>query len=358
MKTGRTLGELAREIERQNETKKDYVTDTRNITLISKSNGVGADNQKEKAEEKYRLDLAGVGGFEINDICHGQIASRLGIPMQYYNRMTKDAPSLLQRNVNYWLMQNPEKRMIRTLDGNARAFLSNRYRPIDNHDLAGAVLPIIADLGCKIESCELTERRLYLKCVNTKVEGEIKPGDRVQAGVIISNSEVGCGAVRIDPLVYRLVCKNGMIANDFSMRKYHIGRSGEDFEKEAVTEFYKDETRLADDRAMLLKVRDVVEGALSEAIFQQIVGKMQEAHGIKMKADPVKCVENVAKKFGFSQEEQSGVLRFLIEGGDLSLYGVMNAVTRQSQEVADYDRATDFERFGGQILDLPQLVTV
>ena len=50
------------------------------------------------------------------------------------------------------------------------------------------------------------------------------PGDIVQAGVMISNSEVGLGAVSIQPLVYRLVCTNGMIVNDMGERRHHVGR--------------------------------------------------------------------------------------------------------------------------------------
>ena len=38
----------------------------------------------------------------------------------------------------------------------------------------------------------------------------MRPGDVVQAGVSISNSETGRGAVSVCPLVYRLVCTNGM----------------------------------------------------------------------------------------------------------------------------------------------------
>ena len=51
-------------------------------------------------------------------------------------------------------------------------------------------------------SCEVTENRLYLKVVNHRLEMEVRKGDIVQAGVMISNSEVGLGAVSIQPLVY------------------------------------------------------------------------------------------------------------------------------------------------------------
>ena len=43
----------------------------------------------------------------------------------------------------------------------------------------------------------------------------------------------------------------------------------------------------------------------------------------------------------------------LIEGNDLTLYGLSNAVTRHSQDVEDYDRATALEGIGYNILSMP-----
>jgi hypothetical protein len=37
---------------------------------------------------------------------------------------------------------------------------------------------------------------------------------------------------------------------------------------------------------------------------------------------------------------------------ELTRYGLIQAVTRASQEVEDYDRATELEQLGGQILEL------
>jgi hypothetical protein len=47
------------------------------------------------------------------------------------------------------------------------------------------------------------------------------------------------------------------------------------------------------------------------------------------------------------------VLRDLIEGGELSGYGLVNAVTHYSQQVEDYDRATELEALGGRLIELP-----
>ena len=54
-----------------------------------------------------------------------------------------------------------------------------------------------------------------------------------------------------------------------------------------------------------------------------------------------------------NDNERAGVLRHLIAEGQLSGYGLVNAVTHYSQEVEDYDRATEFEALGGRLIDLP-----
>ena len=61
-----------------------------------------------------------------------------------------------------------------------------------------------------------------------------------------------------------------------------------------------------------------------------------------------------AKKFGLTEAERGSVLTHLIRGGDLSQYGLVNAVTRAAEDADDYDRATAFETLGGRIVELPR----
>jgi hypothetical protein len=273
--------------------------------------------------------------------------------MKYYERMQQESPGLLATNVNHWFKMKPEKRMVRTLDGKARAFLSERYRPLDNFDLAQVVLPKIRSMQCDVASCEVTERRMYIKVIAKRIIAEIALGDVVQAGLVVSNSEVGSGSLKVEPLVYRLSCLNGMISADHSMRKYHVGRSGGS-DVEGAREFFRDETRMADDRAFWMKVADTVGAALDQVKFEKIVGKMREATTNQIEGKIDEVVEVVAEKFGMNEIESGGVLQHLIRGGDLTQYGLLNAVTRTSQDLKDYDRATEFERFGGEILELSQ----
>jgi hypothetical protein len=45
-------------------------------------------------------------------------------------------------------------------------------------------------------------------------------------------------------------------------------------------------------------------------------------------------------------------MRHLIEGGDLSAWGLGNAITRSAQDVDSYDRATELEAVGGKVIEL------
>ena len=150
--------------------------------------------------------------LDILTTAHRQISTYLDIPLKYYERMRTEAPELLAYNVSRWFQRvEPAPRMLRTLDGHARAFLSARYRRIDNYDVAGIVTPVVGEMPeVQFESCELTEDFMYLKVVNPRLQDEVRPGDVVQAGVSISNSETGRGAVNVCPMLYRLVCTNGM----------------------------------------------------------------------------------------------------------------------------------------------------
>jgi hypothetical protein len=191
---------------------------------------------------------------------------------------------------------------------------------------------------------------MYLKVVNPRIEAEITKGDIVQAGIMITNSEVGLGSVTISPLIFRLVCSNGLIVSDNSIRKYHVGRVNEADDNFSI---YRNETIEADDRAFLMKIEDTVNAAMDEVLFNQVIKQMREATEIKMEAHNVpQVIELTAKEYNMTQSEGNGVLGHLIQGGDLSLYGLSGAITRFAQDVESYDRSTELESIGWKVLTM------
>lgn len=343
MKQGRTLSELAVELKRQKEVKKDFLIDTRALEMSALDGGhVLTMNNPAKSESAI---------LGINEIAHRQIGTALGIPAKYYQRMQQENPELLEANVNGWFQHEPKVRMVRTLDGTARAFLSDKYRRIDNFEIAETVLPVLYEMkDARIESCEVTDSRMYLKVVNPRLQTEVVPGDIVQSGILITNSEVGMGSVAVQPLVYRLVCTNGMVVNDAATRKYHVGRGNEAGEDYLL---YSNEALEADDRALMLKIRDTVRAAVDQARFENVVNMMRQATEAKITAPDIpKMVELAATDYGMTKAEGTSVLDHLIRDGEFSLYGLANAVTRAAQDVESYDRSTAMESIGYSMLSM------
>jgi hypothetical protein len=300
---------------------------------------------------KFQLETtSGLELMPATAYAHAQMASKLSIPKVYYDRMMKQSPDLLAENVNHWLGERQDETgLIRTLRGQLRAFLSSRYRIVDNHDILAMVLPELSEMGSgiKIASCQVTDERMYLKVINTDIEAAIAVGDPVQAGFILSNGEIGNSSIAVEPFIYRLVCTNGLILKDKKQRKNHAGRSAEN------SDLYAIDTIQAIDDAFKLKVRDLVRNAISISTFQEAVADMQGAKSNPITGSPVKAVEVTAKSIGLSENESGLVLKHLIDAGDLSQFGMLNAVTRTAEDIESYDRATEVERLGSSVLYLP-----
>jgi Domain of unknown function (DUF932) len=319
MKDGRSLVDLTNELERQLLTKQDMIVPTPLMSHATPDDG--ATTISFPTPDGWR-------SFATTDNFRRQLADRLKIPYIYFERMRVKTPSLLDQNVVTWLQEEPEQRLVRTLDGRARAFLSDRYRRLDNFDLLQRIFPILRQIpDARFESCQLTDSKMYLKVVAPTVTQEMRPGDIVEAGVVIANSETGQGSLSVNQLVYRKVCSNGLILPDQGMRKTHIGRVSEASNEEVTV--FKEDTLAADD----------------------VAEKMRRTIGIQLMGDPVKSVERLATRYLLNDTERSGVLRALIGGADLSGYGLVNAVTGFAQDAEDYDRSTEIEGIAGRMLD-------
>ena len=351
MKTGKTLEALGVEVLRRANSRKDYLADTRRVTPLF--------------ENFPALRLAGAGdtAFAIQPWAHGQLAEHAGIPQAYYDRMLRDAPALWQTNIGHWLREKPSLHLVRTLDDQVRAWLSDRYRPLDNEELIEAVLPALAEAQAEIVSAEITDKRLYIKALDPRLRGFIRQGthefqrfeDEIVWGICISNSEVGAGRLSVRTFFVRSICSNAAIVESV-FGQFHLGGrlgSGEPGIQDSGI-YLRDETRMAKDKALFLELRDVVRGTLTEAMMRKTLDKLSVAAGLPITGDVPKVVEVTARRLGLTDGERTSVLQHLIKGGDLTAWGLTNAVTRTAADSESYDRATEIERLGMQVIELPR----
>lgn len=347
MYTGSTLPNLVQTLEYQKSVRKDLVANTVQLTMTDNTDD---DRSMNLAVNDHDI-------YAVTDHTHGQIRTHLKIPGVYYSRLLDEHKSLLATNVNALFRHQPVNRMVRTLEGRARAFLSDRYRRLDNDAVLLQALAALSDAEedgkpFKVASCEATEKRLYLKIIFHELEREVTAGDVVQAGLLLQNSEIGDGTVRVQPFARRCVCDNGLVINDNTLTQRHIGRRLEQSD-DLSREIYQRDTIQADDRAFFLKMRDVIRSACDETMFERIVENMRISTRQRVNANPVDAVQVLANDYQISNLERDRILDRFFDGGMKTRWGLVNAVTEASKEATGYDRATELEVIGGKVLALP-----
>lgn len=302
------------------------------------------------------------------------IATKLGMPVAYLKKLRTEAPDLYDANVNGWLHgksirrageSTPEVvrdadtrsfmlRTFRNLDGGegiARAFLSDRYDVVDDLDALVAVLGAVRDSGIDVEipTADLTDRNMYVRVTAPQIRAlapELLKGYRspftgesgtdnpvVFAGFEIRNSEVGCGAFSIVPVVTVQVCSNGMTFSKEAYRKVHLGAKLDQGVIQASAE-----TRRKNVELIKEQTKDAVRTFLNPQYVADKVAELERQAGIEVTA-PEKQVKAVCKRLSFSETEADGILGHFVKGGQLNAAGVMNAITSYSQTLDNADRA-------------------
>jgi len=350
MATTLSKSEMFAEIIRQDEAKLDLVSDTRRMGVIVAPLVEDGPNAVVVDVDQPTGDLV---SFAMNDHAQSQVAGDLGIPKRYFDRMKADAPRLLKNNIEHWLANEPERKLLRGFKpenggpGVGRAWLSDRYRRLDNVEIARRIFPVFDEIeGLTFHQAQLTDTRFYMRAILPSLQREIKAGDVLQAGCEIKNSEVGSGALVVQPFILRLICTNGMTVIEHGVRRNHVGRR-------IVDETYlSDEALEADDNALWLVARDTVKSVLNEVRFNEIVDQLAETiHGEQIVA-PVAATETLAQRFGFTEEEREEIVANLHREGDMSQWGMLNAVTATAKTVESFDRQAEMEAMGWDIANL------
>lgn len=342
-----TLPTLFAEVARLNKLKRDFIHTTKGLAVEPRNGGI-------------HFHIAGVAeSFALTKHTHSQVATWAGIGKPYYDKMLAEAPELLSENVNTWLHKQSTNRMVRTLEGNARAFLSDRYRIIDHYDLLTGLMPFIMENKDKltVRSCDVTPNRLYLKVIVDELQGEVKVGDIVRSGWVLSNGEIGNGSIMVAPFLERLSCTNGASFNELANRKYHVGRrnggSGGGEDEDAASEIYSDATKRADDMAFLMKVRDLILACMTREGLDKILARYRAAANQPIEGDPGAVVKELGSRFTLSDEEEAAIIRRLASDGEgYTRFGLSQAITAHAGEAADYDRASELEEIGGRVITL------
>lgn len=379
-----TLEQLVGELDRQVESRLDVVADSRALTLDLRDGNLFLVPGNAQTREWLPRE-----GMMIRDKVIPQLCERLtpGVPTKFFRKLVETRDNRALELANGLLADCGKKRLVRTLDGQVRAFLSNSYRVIDNYDIAVTALDTAREQGADVLEASLSDTRMHLKLINrnlweaiddvrqnapsskwytgglgdqgylkrvaARTDGDLPGGPgTVHPVVTVSNSETGHGTFHVRIGILQAICFN-LATVEKVAKEIHLGGAIEEG-------IYSDETISLDSQAVMLKARDSVRAAFQPETFARIVALANEAQ-----ADPIKntteAVNHLVKNASLSEEAKNDILGHFLRDytpdGHATRYGLAQAVARHAQTYTGADEADDIESLSGQLITSNELIT-
>ena len=313
------------------------------------------------------------GSFHLSEVALGGVGAKLDIPVPYLRRCALDNVPLLDTNVNSWLERDDRRFLVRCLrrtpdsgDGTARAFLSDRYLRIDNLNVLMAAIKGIekAGVAVQIASCDLTDRRMYVRFVSPDVQvmapqllrNYRSPFDGrrgsdlpvISGGFLLTNSETGYGRYSLAPWLRIEVCSNGQTIERGAVGRTHIGARITD--EDGIVD-PSAETMNALLRLITTQTVDTIRAYLNVNFVARAVADLEKAADVMVRK-PEATIKVVSQQLHYTKDQQDAILAHFIAGADLSAGGIMQAVTSVARSIHDADAAYRMETTASKALHL------
>jgi hypothetical protein len=375
-----TLAQLVTELERQRESRIDFVADVRHLN-VEANGGI-----KIIPATAQAFEWMPNGPMMMKKSAYHQLADRTtpNIPTKFFDKMLLERPKRLSDLVNGLHSDDPKKRLVRCLDNEVRAWLSNGYRVIDNYDMAFTCLDEARKKDAQVFEADLSDKRMRIKFTTQQVWDKIdvtqrsgpqgdwyagaignkeligktilgaKIRDELPGGqgtihpvVTVLNSETGHGGYHVRLGILMGICFN-VASLETIVTGIHIG--------ERLDEgIFSQETITAESKAIMLKARDAIRSAFDPDKFKAIVAKAKAAQADVLTA-PNAAIDNVIETGIVNEEQREALLTYFLKDYDQTRFGFAQAVSRLAQDIDDPDAAGDLEQLAGKIIKQPELV--
>lgn len=281
-----------------------------------------------------------------------QVTAKAGMPWTFVQHLREAeqagwGPQLLVHNLNELFRRQlgqDVRFLVRSVEGEVRGFLSDRFRRLDTRPIVGAFLATCGELGAvPIESYISDVRvgvKVLLPMVFEPVEHEV-----MAVGLLLSNSDVGAGSLSVRAFVVRLMCTNFAITTE-ALREVHLGgRLADDMR-------WSEETMVLDTARMVSAVNDVVRGELGHARIDALLAAVRRADAEHVEPRHVGLL--LRKSLG-KAEIDDAVTAFntadveLVPAGP-TRWRLSNCVSLLAGRTSDIERKVELMKLAGQLL--------
>lgn len=377
------LAKLVQELQRQKESRHDFVADVRSLKVECEKGRVLVAPGSVQAGE-WLPD----GAVPFNSKAVYQLAEKCNpsIPRKFFDDMLTNRHGRLADLINGLHADGPAKRLVRCLDGNVRAWLSDSYRIIDNYDMAFTCMDEAQRKQAQVIEASLSDTHMRIKFTtqqvwdkiditqrnapqgqwfagaigNKELQGRTILGatirDELPGGpgtvhpiVTVSNSETGHGGFHVRIGILMGICFNVATLEDV-VTQIHLGERMQEgiFSQEAIS---------AESKAIMLKARDAVRAAFDTEKFKAMVATAQKAQSDAIE-QPKAAIDNIVEVGGLNEEHKEALMMYFLKDYDQTRFGLAQAVSRLAQDTDDGDLAYEMERLAGKVIKTPSLVAV
>ena len=281
--------------------------------------------------------------FKPTDHALQQFSIRSGVPsssvlrelrgQEDYDQQDADVMSYLANNALRRLDQDKVFRLRTYTDGTCRAFVTDKYAPVDNRWYLETLKEFMPE--GRLSHWKGDEDTIYGNILLPDTIIDYTDDDSDYGGMIsIGNCEIGKRRISQTPSLFRSICLNGCIWGQIKgkqIRRRHIGD--------------------IDLGALKIEIGENIEyqlPLLPNAITKFLEMRDFENGDVSMK----NIIAAVCKDERIGKKESSEVLSqyATYENHERNLFGVINAITRAGQE---FDNATwlKFDEIGGSLLE-------
>ena len=305
------------------------------------------------------LTLAtGNSSWSLHSNAFGQLCERIRFPLSFAKdlqvidevdrgtvvRDNSWRRQLLETNVRELLRNGPERHLIRSVTGQARGVLSDRFRRLDSRPLLDAFIGACGALGAVPYEGFATELSAAVRAIVPTVFEPVT-GEFLVLGLSWQNSDFGTRAYSMSAFTLGLVCLNGMVgANE--LKQVHLGgRLPDDVSFSARTYEF-------DSKTMASATADVVRSALDTRAIERKLDVVRRAHSEEV--DWSSAWRRVARDLGKAEQK---TLRDTFEGQDVinlppgrTTWRLSNALAWMAHQADSDERRLDLERLAGVVL--------
>lgn len=305
-------------------------------------------------EETNQIKLKTAGlttDWGVHDNAWQQICGKTGFPKQYAEKLRESdwGRELVSLNLNT-IFANQEKRryLIRSVDGQARGFLSDRYRRLDMRPIMDNIFAEAQEVGAVVIQAKASDVKGEVKFAYPAILEPVKD-EPILFWVSARASDFGDSKVEINIGITRAWCTN-FATTDSLFSQVHLGKQLPD-NIEFSEETYKKDTAF-----VVSATRDTFKHGFSEKTIALLCEKIKKA----AEEPAPKDIGQALRRAGLSKGEQEACETLyampdieVLPKGD-TMWRFSNAVSFLAQSTKSVDRQLELEEIAGDLLKAHQ----